>query len=80
MEQGTLGHLTDDLPECGVLHTVPGQMEHDAWVQDLVRLIGRGVSVWMIGPDLLEFTGTDFGDDSTRSSSDGGEGLTKGEV
>lgn len=80
VEQGTLGHPMDDLPERGVLHAVPGQMEHDTRVEDLIRLIGRGISVWMFGPNLLEFAGTDFGDDSTRSRSNGGEGLTEGEV
>ena len=80
MEQGTLGHPMDDLPERSLLHTILGKMEHDTRVQDLIRLIECGISVWMFGPDLLEFAGTDFGDDSTSSSSNGGEGLTKGEV
>ena len=36
MEQGTFGHTVDDLPERGLLHAVPGQMEHDARVEDLI--------------------------------------------
>lgn len=69
MQERPLGHSLHDLPQISVLHAPFRMVEHDARIEDLIRLVRRLV-VQSPGPHIVLLTGPNLGDDFTGTSGD----------